>query len=590
MGLVPLTMVAALFETCGAAAVFLLVKIVNDPAESASLPFVSSFADWLGLKEAQSIILAFTVALATFYLLKNLFTMLHTYALGAVASHSTATFARRLFQAYLAQPYAFHFRRNSSDLIRNLTTSVQEAFRVFLGSVLTLVTEALVVAGIAVVLLVAAPMATLLLVGVFGTLAFLLVWFTQRTFAAWGEQEHGLQQQVVKTAQQTLGGIKELKISGREIFFYESFSAVQGQLARIHRLRTTLLGLPRVLVETAFIFGILSLVTFMAFTSTRQADLLPLLGLYAYAGFRVIPSLNRILMHAGIVQGSSAAVSQVYDDLQKLPALGLREADHLRPAPLPFTNQLVVDGLSFTYEGSTTPAVNDIHATIRHGESIGIVGPTGAGKSTLLDLFLGLLSATSGSITVDGRDIDDNIRAWQRKIGYVPQEIYLLDDTLRRNIALGLTDAEISEEHVQTALRLAQLDSFVSTLPRGLDTEVGERGIRLSGGQRQRLGIARSLYHGPELLIFDEATSALDNQTESEITRAIESLHGKKTLIIVAHRLTTIHNCDRLLFLKDGKLETSGSYDELLAASAEFRRIATGSTESRASSATLTPA
>jgi ATP-binding cassette subfamily C protein len=239
-----------------------------------------------------------------------------------------------------------------------------------------------------------------------------------------------------------------------------------------------------------------------------------------------------------------------------------------------FTDRVDIAHLSYTYDGSPRPVLSDISLTIRHGETIGIVGPTGAGKSTLIDLLLGLLSPSAGHIFSDGQDIALFSRSWRKKIGYVPQSIFLIDDTIRRNIALGMEDNEINERQVWNAIRLAQLEHYVHSLPLGLNTIVGERGVRLSGGQRQRIAIARALYHDPELLMFDEATSALDNQTEREVIQAIETLRGKKTLVIVAHRLSTVRACDLLVFLKEGRIVDHGAFDELLTRNEDFRRLA----------------
>ena len=233
----------------------------------------------------------------------------------------------------------------------------------------------------------------------------------------------------------------------------------------------------------------------------------------------------------------------------------------------------MLERVRYTYEGSATPALREIDLTIRCGESVGIVGPTGSGKSTLINVILGLLRPSSGRLTVDGRDAFDNLRLWQRKIGFVPQEIYLTDDSLRRNIAFGLEDEEIDERQVKAAIRLAQLEDLVALLPLGLDTVIGERGIRLSGGERQRVAIARALYHEPELLVFDEATSALDNQTERAVSRAIDALQGNKTLILIAHRLSTVRKCGRLIFLCAGRVAGSGTFEQLLQTNREFREL-----------------
>src|SRR5262249_14609709 len=345
-------------------------------------------------------------------------------------------------------------------------------------------------------------------------------------------------------------------------------------LFRIKCLHATLDVVPRLVVESAFVCGALLVVILLTLQGKQGADVLPLLGLYAYAGFRIIPSANRILWKTIEIRYGTTAVQQLYADYMIIARHATDACDAAADESLPFTDRIVVEGLSYTYTGTHTPALHDVYLTIRRGESIGIVGPTGAGKSTLVDILIGLLPPSCGRITVDSVVLHQRLRSWQHQIGYVPQTIFLADDSLRRNIALGLPDDDIDDTKVQAAVRRAQLEAFVASLPDGLHTFVGERGVRLSGGERQRVGIARALYHEPEVLVFDEATSALDSRTESEVIQAIEALHGVKTIIMIAHRLSTVRHCDRLVLLQGGRVATCGSYDELLERSADFRAMA----------------
>jgi ATP-binding cassette subfamily C protein len=339
-------------------------------------------------------------------------------------------------------------------------------------------------------------------------------------------------------------------------------------------LHATLEAIPHLLIETVFVCGMLLVIALVTLYRHTSPDMVPLLGLYAYVGFRMLPSLSRILVAVNNIRYGAAATLRLATDLHAFTRL----PDGRFPASveglLPFTEQIVLEHMTYAYEGTPVPVLDDVTLTIRRGESIGIVGATGAGKSTLIDLILGLLQPGSGRITVDGRDIAHSLRAWRQKIGYVPQSIFLLDDTVRRNIAFGLRDSDIQEEKVWAAARMAQLEEDLTSLPQGLDTVIGERGIRLSGGQRQRVAIARALYSEPEVLVFDEATSALDNQTEQEVIRSIEALRGEKTLLIIAHRLSTVRACDRLVFLHDGRVAGCGSFAELAAQCGEFRRMA----------------
>jgi ATP-binding cassette subfamily C protein len=330
-------------------------------------------------------------------------------------------------------------------------------------------------------------------------------------------------------------------------------------------------------VETTFVCGLLGVSLLLTLRGGAQA--LPLLGLFAYAGFRVIPASNRVMLYVAQLRYSRAWIHDLRADLTALPEPAA--ADGLDAEPIRFTRAIALDRVSYTYAGEggpvlppAEPVLMDVSLAIAKGESLGVVGASGAGKSTLIDLLLGLLEPTAGRITVDGRDIASAMRSWRRHIGYVPQEPFILDDTLRRNVAFGVADREVDDRRVTAALRLAQLGDVVTTLPRGLDTMLGERGTRLSGGQKQRVAIARALYHEPEVLVFDEATSALDTPTERELIAALEALRGVKTLVVIAHRLTTVRRCDRLALLRDGRLAAVGPYEELLARDAGFREMA----------------
>jgi ATP-binding cassette subfamily C protein len=573
-GLIPLAAMAALLEAVGAAAVFALIKIMGDPSQVSTLPVVSTISRALPWQGERATILSFTVLVALFYILKNCLLAVVAYIQNKVASDSMAALSRRMLQGYLTVPYAFHFRRNSAELIRNTADSVDAVFRSVMFSAVNVVSEALYEAGLITVLMVTAPKVTLFaVIMLFGMLAMLLK-VTRRTVTRWGAQEHELKRVILQTLQQSLSGLKEVKVMGRERFFYELFASRHDTLARIRSLHNTLVTAPRFLIETVFVCGMLLVIALVTGYGSTGPDLVPLLGLYAYAGFRIIPSVHRILMNLNHIRHGAVAAQRVYTDFMVFRHTPSHTFEASESGDFPFSDCIILDHISYTYDGTRTPVLQDVTLSIRRGESIGIVGATGAGKSTLIDLLLGLLQPSGGRITVDGRDIAQALRAWQRKIGYVPQTIFLTDDSIRHNIAFGLRDADIDEGKVQAAVRLAQLEAYIVSLPQGLDTLIGERGVRLSGGQRQRVAIARALYHEPEVLVFDEATSALDNQTEREVIRAIEGLRGEKTLVIIAHRLSTVRACDRLVFLRNGRLAGCGSFDELLAHNADFRRMA----------------
>jgi len=573
-GLVPLAVAGAVLEAVGAVTVFALIKVINNPSQIASLPVVSTLYAVLPWHEERRVVFSFTILVALFYIVKNSLLAVAAYMQSTVASDSVAALARRLFTGYLTVPYAFHFQRNSSELIRNITDSVDVVFRQVLLSAVGLVSETLVVTGIIAILMVTAPLVTLITtVILFGSMVGLLR-LTRRMFTRWGARQQELKRAILQNLQQSLGGLKEVRVMGREGFFRDLFTSRQDALERVHARHATVTTIPRLLIETIFVCGMLLVILLVTGRGKTGLDLLPLLGLYAYAGFRIIPSANRILLLLGAIRLGIAATNNVYADFIAFDHTLSVPFDESNGEGLTFAERLVLEQVSYTYDGTHAPVLQDVTLTIRRGESIGIVGPTGVGKSTLIDLILGLLQPSSGRIAIDGRDIFPVLRSWQRKIGYVPQSIFLIDDSMRRNIAFGLKDVDIDEQRLRTAVRMAQLEEFVAALPRSLDTVVGERGVRLSGGQRQRLGIARALYREPEVVIFDEATSALDNQTERALINAIDTLRGEKTLVIVAHRLSTVRACDRLVFLRDGRIAGCGSFAELLTSNADFRMMA----------------
>jgi len=573
-GLIPLSVTEAVAEGLGAAAVYSLLRVMIHPAEVFDIPVISRLYTALSLPDEKKIIFSFVLMVCIYYVLKNFFLLAACYLRSRVTNKTIALLSTRLFQRYLNAPFSFHFHRNSAALIDRTSQGMEATVHLVLESVVAGISEILVLCGIIAVLVIVSPMMTLVSISLLAFLLGALLVVLHRLFSKLGAQEQRMRQNALQTMQQAFGALKEIKVMGRESFWHDIFSVIQNALSRQRRLYVTLHHSPRLIVETVFVCVPLIIIFFTMDKTGGLQEVLPLLGLFSYAGFRAIPSFNRLSMYINLIRYSAVEVDLLAADME---LLGKYESELSKTqdtqVELNFKKRLVLDRVSFAYEGKRGTVLNEVNMTIHRGESIGIMGTTGSGKSTIIDLILGLLRPSIGRILVDDIDIQGSLASWRRKIGFVPQEIYLTDDTLLQNIAFGINVAEIDRKKVTDVIHMAQLDYFLSSLPEGLETKIGERGLNLSGGEKQRVAIARALYHEPELLIFDEATSALDEQTEQELAQAINALHGKKTMIIVAHRIGTLKYCDRIVLLQNGRIKTCGTPQELLNEKPELKRF-----------------
>jgi ABC-type multidrug transport system fused ATPase/permease subunit len=540
------------FETLGIAMIFAAVSLLTQGDVAESHPRLRPLLAILGNPTHVRLVVMYMLGLVGIFVIKTAFLAFLTWRQTTFAFDVHVDLCQRLFSTYLRQPYTFHLQRNSATLIRNLVTGVWD-FTVLVTNCLGLVTEGLVLVGVSALLLAVEPLGAFLVVLLLGSAAWVFQRVTRSHAERWGvaRQHHeGLR---IQHLQQGLGSAKDVKLLGREDDFLAQYDVHNVKSGRAAQLQMTLQQFPRLFLELLAVSGLATLVLAALLQGRDVAEIAPTAGLFAVAAFRLMPSATRIM----------AGVQHVYYDL---PIINFLYEDVNLPAPTSVTRnstltslrrEVQVVDLGFSYPDAVVPTLNGVGMVIHKGESVGIIGPTGSGKSTLVDLILGLLTPTSGDIRVDGEDIQQNLRAWQDQIGYVPQSIYLTDDTLRRNVAFGLADGQIDEASVQRAVGAAQLQEFVASLPRGLDTVVGERGVRLSGGQRQRIGIARALYHDPGVLVLDEATSSLDSDTEKDVVHAVRALHGRKTVLIVTHRLSTVEHCDRLYRLSGAEGESA---------------------------------
>lgn len=566
--LLPLSLLTGLAETGAAVGIFAIVTILTNPASGLAVGWVAAIARNLPWQSQNALILQLTGLLAAFYIARSALLLSAQYFRIRVAHTANAELSCDMLRRYLSASYPFHFGRNSSNLIRNCTTTVGQSLGVLAGAA-GLVTDALMALGMAGVLIATSPGLSLVASVVVIVIVLVILRLTRQAAARVGRGHHDLSASILRSLQQAFGSVKELKVLGRERFFSDEYAARQREALLIGYLGITLDSLPAVALQTVLVCGALGLVAALTVAGEAGVQTLPIAAVFGYAGLRILPMANGCVATMNQIRSSGPAVDELYQDFTALAAAD----DRTDGTHVDFTASIVLDAVSYTYPAAAEPAIAHISLTIRRGESIGIIGPTGAGKSTLVDVILGLLPPTSGRITVDDIDLSTTSTPWKRRIGYVPQTIYLIDDSLRRNIALGIKEADVEDARIHAVLAAAQLQAFVGQLPDGLDTRVGERGVRLSGGERQRIAIARALYHDPDVLIFDEATASLDVETEAEINRTINALRRIKTVVVIAHRLSSVKSCDRLVWLAQGRVVDIGSFADLQQRSADFRAL-----------------
>lgn len=561
----PLGFASAALEAAAGTLVFALLALLLDPDADGRL--VALIRSALPSSSPRGTLVSLTLLVAIVHIARNLLTIGYAWWRARVAAHDAADLSARMLRAYLSAPWPFHLRRNSATLMANIGDSTRLFFDVF-DSAATALTEGAVVLALAAVAVVIAPLSVTLAIVAIAVALAATIRATRTAHRRGGMRQYELTAAALRHLHQSLGGLKEIRILGRGSYFAEGFARDARAAAALESRRATLEALPRLLLETVFVVGMLILVA----TASRAGDpagVLPLVSLYAYIGFRTIPAAQRLAFQVDAARWRLSETAPLVADLELL------ESPH-PPANQPraeMRETLEAAHVTFQYEETQAPVLRDVSFTVRRGESVAIVGVTGAGKSTLVDVLIGLLPPASGSVLVDGVTIADRVEGWQRNIGYVPQAPFLLDDTLKRNIALGVADDRVDDEAVQRAVAIARLEALVRELPDGLDTTVGERGIRLSGGERQRVSIARALYHDPALIVLDEATSSLDPATERDVARAIDRLRDR-TVIVIAHRITTVERCDRVLVLARGEIVADGRYADLARGSEAFREFA----------------
>ena len=558
--IVVMVIIGMFLETISLGIVVPIIGILTQDDYQQKYPFI---VDIFGNLSREELISAVMVAMVLIYIVRSLFLFWSLWIQKGFSASVSGRLSQSLFSTYLRQPYMFHLQRNSSTLMRNAKNATA-IVTCGVDPFLVLLTDGLVAIAMFALLIAVEPVGTLAVLLVFGLSTFVFQRTTRRRIDNWGYQVDYHETKILQHLQEGFGGAKDVKVLGRENEFLSQHEKHLDESIRINRIYNVILTLPRSFMEIITIVGLCLLVVSMVVRGRELADIVPILGLFAAAAFRVMPSINRLLMATQTLIFNRSIIASVYQDFL------LDSPDSLTvKSNTKFASQLELMDVSFQYPTAATASLQNVSLVVKRGEAVGFVGPSGAGKSTLVDVILGLFAPTSGVVKVDGQDVQQNLRNWQNQIGYVPQAIYLTDDTLRRNVAFGLNDENIDDNLVRDAIRLAQLEEFVATLPEKLDTVVGERGVRLSGGQRQRIGIARALYHNPSVLVLDEATSSLDTPTEHGVMQAVQALQGSKTVLIVAHRLSTVEYCDRLYKIENARITEEGTFDEVVQRSAK---------------------
>jgi ABC-type multidrug transport system fused ATPase/permease subunit len=542
--------VGAAFEMFSVAMVLPILAIGAAPDLDSAGPWARRLSEILGNPDRPSLIIVLMAIVTGIYLIKSIFLVYSQWRQARFVCDLDLSVSTRLFETYLRQEWDFHTQRNSAELVQNATSAVTE-LRLAAAAQIALLAECLTMLVLAGLLAVVSPLALLsigLLVAVFGT-AF--QWIARDRVRRWGqirEQEHNARN---KALLEGLGSAKEIKLYARENHFLERLSAAIVGLSRASKRYLVVIALPRLTLEFAAVAALSITVTVMLSLDWSVEAVVPIIGLFAVAAMRVLPSINRIITSLQQINFATPAIETLSREC-RLPVTA-KASDPVGSPRL--KGDIVFDRVAYRYPGTEHLVLHDLSMRIQAGTTVAFIGASGAGKSTVIDLMLGLIRPSSGSILVDGRDIVREESPWKSQVGYVPQMICLTDDSLRDNIAFGIPPKDVDESAIVRAVRAAQLEHFVASLPDGLDTRVGERGVRLSGGQRQRIGIARALYGDPSLLVLDEATSALDVETERQVMESINRLRGTRTIVIVTHRMSTIEGVDTVFRLSPGRLE-----------------------------------
>jgi len=573
--------VMASLEVVSVASIMPFLSVAADPGIIQQNEYLLWVYETFGFADTNTFLIALGLAALVAMVVSNAFIILTTWALYRYAWGRNHTLSRRLLRSYLHRPYEYFLTRNSSELGKNILEEVKEVVNEMLIPALKGGAKAIVALFIIGFLLIIDPVVALLVASVLGV-AYVGIYFAVRNrLDAYGRKRVKTNSSRYQIVSEAFGGIKEVKLLGKENAFLNQYETPSKWYSRYQARYRVIKLVPRYLLEVVAFGGIILIAVYLIAVQDNLQQVIPMLGLYAFAGYRLMPALQQAFTGIASARFNIAALDAIHRGLEQQEAERLHTNDkapdeHGQESTVPLNMRLVLDKVSFTYPGAKEAAIQNLSLEIPAHTTVGFVGKTGSGKTTTVDLILGLLRPQQGMISVGGTPLQGGaVHHWQQNIGYVPQHIYLSDDTVTRNIAFGVREEEIDMEAVRDAARRAHIADFIeSDLPGRWQAVVGERGVKLSGGQRQRIGIARALYHNPSVLVFDEATSALDQATEASVMEAIYELEGNHTILMIAHRLSTVQRADKIVMLERGVKIGEGSYDELVASQNQFRAMA----------------
>ena len=558
LGLAVLILIGGLLETMGVSLLLPVVQAIMDPEAIMENELVGSVADLLQIETSRQLIILMLGSLIALYVVKNTYLLFLTYVQNTFVTRNRNRMISRVMREFLNRPYEEYLGADIPTVFRLTDSDIPNAFQLILV-LIQMVTEIVVAVSLCIVLVVVSPVMSLFILCIFLGMTLMITKVLKPRLNAIGHKNQTIQSRIAKWRIQSIYGLKDVKVLHREEFFVRNYYESGAIGADVARNYAVFNNLPRLLIETIFMAAMLLFIMLYMLKGGNIGILIPQLSAFAVAAMRVMPGTNRINTYLSEIAYAQPCLDYLYENLTANmksdvngSVTGLTGRGQSAVPPTKLQDRIVLDHITYAYPNTEKNIFTDAHMEVKKGQSVGIMGPSGAGKSTIVDILLGLLHVQAGTITCDGVNIFDNYAHWLSKIGYIPQSIYLIDESIRDNIAFGIDADQIDDSRIWEVLEEAQLKEFVKELPEGLDTTIGDRGVRISGGQRQRLGIARALYHNPEILVFDEATSALDSDTEKAVMDAINSFHGRKTMVIIAHRLNTIAKCD-VIYKVDGK-------------------------------------